>query len=426
MLITADDFDAEAVFESFEGIVPSADAVPIIVGFGYLDLGAATGAFHFPSGVSVISLDDNPFDSDPEIGDFSLGEATYFLPPIGDVASAADVPFGTAYLANNGFNPTLTLVFDGTVTQAGVYLVADETVTVAAYDINGILLSVTAVAPVAIADWGSNFIGFGEIGEIHSLVFTGHYIVIDGLMFTPSEGGGGNVAPLVAHPIADLDLLEDEAFSFAVPADAFNDPNGDLLTYSASLAGGGSLPSWLLFDAATRTFSGMPQDGDAGVSVVVTATDPAGLAVSDGFDVILHDNPGETWAGTAKADTHTGTVRQDVLVGGDGHDHLDGGAAADRITGGKGNDVMTGGTGRDAFLFDGKSGQDDITDFELGVDRFELADGATIKSIKLFDADGDGSLESTRVQFSDGGSVMLLGIVGVASAADLFTPDWMV
>lgn len=423
MLITADDFDAEAVFESFEGILPSADAV--YLGFGAIDLGSATGSYQFSSGVSAVAISSDPFDLDPFVGDFALGEATYFLPPYGDILTAGDVLFGTAYLANIGFASTLTIEFDGTVTQAGAYLLADDTVTVAAYDINGILLSVTAVAPVPLADWGSNFIGFGEIGEIHSLVFTGHYIVLDGLMFTPSESGGANLPPLVAHPIADLDLLEDEAFSFTVPADAFNDPDGDGLTYSASLAGGGSLPSWLAFDAGARTFSGLPQDGDAGVSVVVTATDPAGLAVSDSFDVILHDNPGETWTGTVKADVHTGTVRQDVLMGGDGHDHIDGGAAADRITGGKGNDVMTGGTGRDAFLFDLKSGQDDITDFELGIDRFELTAGVNVKSIKLFDADGDGSLESTRVQFSDGGSVTLLGVVGVTSAADLLTPDWM-
>ena len=46
------------------------------------------------------------------------------------------------------------------------------------------------------------------------------------------------------------------------------------LTLSATLAGGGALPAWLTFDAATRTFSGTPADDDAGaVTVEVTATD---------------------------------------------------------------------------------------------------------------------------------------------------------
>ena len=67
------------------------------------------------------------------------------------------------------------------------------------------------------------------------------------------------------------------AFSYTVPADAFYAPDGSPLTLSASLAGGGALPSWLVFNPATRTFSGTPGAGDfATLPIQVTATDAAG------------------------------------------------------------------------------------------------------------------------------------------------------
>ena len=47
------------------------------------------------------------------------------------------------------------------------------------------------------------------------------------------------------------------AFTYTVPAGAFTDPNGDALTYSAD-GNGVALPSWLSFNAATRTFTGTP------------------------------------------------------------------------------------------------------------------------------------------------------------------------
>ena len=67
-----------------------------------------------------------------------------------------------------------------------------------------------------------------------------------------------NDAPVVALPIADQSVAEGTAWSFQVPADAFSDVDGDSLTYTATLSDGSALPSWLAFDAATRTFSGTP------------------------------------------------------------------------------------------------------------------------------------------------------------------------
>jgi VCBS repeat-containing protein len=99
---------------------------------------------------------------------------------------------------------------------------------------------------------------------------------------------GSNDAPTVAEAIADQAATEDVAFSYTVPADAFADiDTGDTLTYSAQLAGGGVLPSWLSFDAETRTFSGTPLNADVDViSVDVTATD-GDASVTDTFAITI-------------------------------------------------------------------------------------------------------------------------------------------
>ena len=59
-----------------------------------------------------------------------------------------------------------------------------------------------------------------------------------------------NDAPTVESMIADVSTSEDAAFSLMVPVGTFNDVDaGDSLTYSATLADGTPLPSWLKFDS---------------------------------------------------------------------------------------------------------------------------------------------------------------------------------
>lgn len=103
----------------------------------------------------------------------------------------------------------------------------------------------------------------------------------------------GNLPPAVAVPIGPVAFDEDAASDFVVPAHTFQDPDaGDLLVYSAALADGGTLPPWLSFDPATRTFSGTPENGDVGsFQIRVTATDADGASVSDTFSLsVLNTN----------------------------------------------------------------------------------------------------------------------------------------
>ena len=98
-----------------------------------------------------------------------------------------------------------------------------------------------------------------------------------------------NDAPTLDHPIAALATDEDALFAFAVPADTFSDVDiGDMLSYSAALAGGEALPDWLSFDAINRSFTGTPTNSDVGtLSVRITATDSGNLSVSNEFDLTV-------------------------------------------------------------------------------------------------------------------------------------------
>ncbi len=98
-----------------------------------------------------------------------------------------------------------------------------------------------------------------------------------------------NRAPTVATPLADQTVPEDAPFSLVMPANMFADQDAaDVLTLSASLADGTALPSWLGFDAATRTFTGMPDDAQVGtLDLKVTATDSGNLSVSDVFTLTV-------------------------------------------------------------------------------------------------------------------------------------------
>lgn len=93
--------------------------------------------------------------------------------------------------------------------------------------------------------------------------------------------------PTVLNPIPDQQVTENVIFNFQFAANTFNDPEHSL-AYTAELAGGGALPAWLNFDANTRTFSGVPSNGDTGtVTIQVVADDGNGASASDSFDLTV-------------------------------------------------------------------------------------------------------------------------------------------
>jgi Ca2+-binding RTX toxin-like protein len=148
-----------------------------------------------------------------------------------------------------------------------------------------------------------------------------------------------NDAPTVNGGIEDQIIEVSSVFEFTVPGATFTDIDaGDSLALSASLADGSVLPTWLTFDAATATFSGIPQPSDViPLQIQVTATDDAGVSVSTGFRL--------GFAG----ETLTGTAGDDALTGGNGDDRLAGGLGNDTFTSGIGNDLLSGEEGNDLF-----------------------------------------------------------------------------
>ena len=75
--------------------------------------------------------------------------------------------------------------------------------------------------------------------------------------------------------VADRFARPDIAFTYVVPEVA--DPEGETVTYAAAQSDGTALPSWLTFNAMTRTFSGTPAASLDGTetTIRVTATAPS-------------------------------------------------------------------------------------------------------------------------------------------------------
>jgi len=95
-----------------------------------------------------------------------------------------------------------------------------------------------------------------------------------------------NDVPVLAGTIANMSIEAKKAFSFEVPNSLFTDIDGETLAYSASLDKNAALPSWLSFNATTRTLSGTP-DKAATYVVVITAKDTSNASVSAQFTLTV-------------------------------------------------------------------------------------------------------------------------------------------
>ena len=163
-----------------------------------------------------------------------------------------------------------------------------------------------------------------------------------------------NQAPVVVNAIADQTINFGTAFSYNIPSITFKDPEGDTITYTATLEDGGVLPNWLVFNQTTRTFSGTAPQNSNPINVKVIATDTFKNSTSDVF-TINFVAPNLTIRGTNSADTLTGKEGNDTLNGLAGNDTLIGGAGNDKLDGGTGADKMTGGVGDDTYIVDNVS-----------------------------------------------------------------------
>ncbi|WP_254175165.1 beta strand repeat-containing protein [Planktothrix pseudagardhii] len=102
-----------------------------------------------------------------------------------------------------------------------------------------------------------------------------------------------NHAP-TATPITTQTATKDSSFNLNI-ANKFSDIDGDILTYSAALADGTALPSWLTFDSTTGTFTGTPTNSDVGnIAIKVTAKDSSNATVENSFQLTVEATPQPT------------------------------------------------------------------------------------------------------------------------------------
>jgi VCBS repeat-containing protein len=103
-----------------------------------------------------------------------------------------------------------------------------------------------------------------------------------------------NDAPVLETTIADATVFANTALDIDVSGSFSDVDPGDVLSFSATLAGGSALPAWLSIDATTGRLTGTPPSVDVAgetLEVVVTATDSGGLAASDTFELTIDSAP---------------------------------------------------------------------------------------------------------------------------------------
>jgi hypothetical protein len=104
--------------------------------------------------------------------------------------------------------------------------------------------------------------------------------------------------PTLTRQTPDQNWVAGSKVSLVLPANTFADPQGQGLSYAATLANGNPLPAWLSFNGSTETFSGTPTGPSLSLGIQVTATDTSGLSASETFSVAVQSAPPMTIAVT--------------------------------------------------------------------------------------------------------------------------------
>ena len=172
--IGAGAFGGGAAVESFEGLAPGPN-IPLYGSTGFLEPGVV-GPFGFASGATLTSPIPNPgFVGGVLIGDWSIGSAGFGLAGNGFIGSAADVPFGSAYLALNDYAASgpIEFTFSTDMLRVGGYVTgAFGDITMSTFDSSAVLLETVSIGSVDVSSWGSNFIGLENVAGIRSVTFS--------------------------------------------------------------------------------------------------------------------------------------------------------------------------------------------------------------------------------------------------------------
>lgn len=127
----------------------------------------------------------------------------------------------------------------------------------------------------------------------HTLLSSDATLVVQATDFNylaVTSGGAAQTSLQVSVPIGSASTFTPPSNGLAIPAGAFTDADtaDDLLKYTATLANGAALPSWLKFDASTKSFTGTPLNDDVGdLNIKITAIDPAGNTATHVFKLTV-------------------------------------------------------------------------------------------------------------------------------------------
>lgn len=156
-----------------------------------------------------------------------------------------------------------------------------------------------------------------------------------------------------------------------------------------------------------------PPDDLSFEGIVIDVVDADGDTDSQEFSLTIDGDTGDGLVVEGIA----GTSGDDILNGTSGNDVLIAGAGNDILSGGEGDDVLTGGLGVDTFVFSmmTDSGDDVITDFEVGTDVLsfvDVVDDNVSGDIDLGDVVSSVADDGTdiTVSLTNGGSITLQGI----------------
>lgn len=117
----------------------------------------------------------------------------------------------------------------------------------------------------------------------------GWLVAILHFLFVPVVLQAQNLPPVPSHVVANQHAVAGTSFSLTIPANAFRDDNGDVLTYSVS-----GLPPGLSYNTGTRIISGTPASSGTS-TVTITASDGA-ASRSKTFTITVHPSGTQTYA----------------------------------------------------------------------------------------------------------------------------------
>tara|TARA_R110000850_G_scaffold238024_3_gene362698 strand:- start:658 stop:4581 length:3924 start_codon:yes stop_codon:yes gene_type:complete len=117
------------------------------------------------------------------------------------------------------------------------------------------------------------------------------YTVTDGFLtdsgWVDIDISGINSSPTILNGINDYQTNEDDFFSITIPLDAFQDMDGDALTYIATMADGNALPSWLIFDG--NSFTGTPSNDETGLFQITVTANDGQTSISTNFALTVNN-----------------------------------------------------------------------------------------------------------------------------------------